>query len=206
MEAKLGNLLSPVLDKFRQPNQAASSLPLKLTPSEIDKRDIPAAYRKWQLTDFSQSTQDAIAPFLAGAEPFVYLQGSTGAGKSCLAGAILMAWRMAKNDWRGGYPQFVTANTFRDATARLDTVEQKMKFWKDTPIVVLDEIGGLRSTPFVIEHLLRLVGHRYENAKATIATSNLSISEIATSTDARIGSRFQSGIVLDLGKRDRRIS
>lgn len=167
---------------------------------------MPSDYRRWAIEDYAQGVQDAISPFVAGQQDTLYLHGTVGSGKSCLAAAALAFWRACYPAiaYHGGYPQFVTPDFFRASIMNFDTAETKMDTWKRASILVLDDLGSLRGTPHVVENLMRLIGVRYENNRPMIATSNLALPQLAEALDARIASRFQRGIVLDLGNIDRR--
>lgn len=71
-------------------------------------------------------------------------------------------------------------------------------------LLILDDIGVERGTPWTQERLYDLVNTRYNEQKCTIFTSNLSLEEITDRLGIRIGSRLKSATKVELVGGDRR--
>ena len=106
--------------------------------------------------------------------------------------------------YEGGWGEFLTPERLRSATLDLERGFIRFAAWQAAAVLVLDDLAALRGTPHVVEHLIRLIGTRYDERRATIVTSNLSLDALGQHLDPRIASRFQAGLVLDLGQVDRR--
>jgi len=170
----------------------------------ISGPDIPEHYRRWMVDDFSAEIYTALHPFFGLRATSVYLHGIVGSRKTSLAAAILRQWRAMGLPSGGGYGygEFVASGTFARQARDFETGPQAMASWRQTGIIVLDDVAGARSTPHLVEQLAHLICHRYDRNLPVVATSNLNLGELADALDARIASRFQDGIVLDLGDKD----
>ena len=62
-------------------------------------------------------------------------------------------------------------------------------------VLVLDDMGAERSTPFAEDKLFQIVGYRYEERLPTIITTSHRIEDIAA-TRPRIASRLQDPLVV----------
>ena len=71
-------------------------------------------------------------------------------------------------------------------------------------LLILDDIGVERGTPWTQERLYDLINTRYNECKCTIFTSNLSPTEIEDKLGIRIASRIRSSKVIELKGADRR--
>lgn len=123
------------------------------------------------------------------------LAGSTGTGKTHLALAV------AKVGTRQGDTVYFTTAAdliaeLRAATGAMrssDPLEPAMT----AGILVLDDYGAERNTPFADEQLTRLLGHRYDRRLPTIITTNLTPDEM-TATRPRMASRLRDQAVTTL--------
>jgi len=171
---------------------------------EVYDLDIPVRYRRWGIASFSLIAQAKVADFLADRQS-LYLYGKVGTKKSSLAAAVLGLWRTTGlPSSRGGWGEFVPSYLLADAMRNFGSGPAMLRHWKEAPILVLDDLGSARDTAHVTEQTVFLVQWRYDHDLPTIATSNLSLEELARQTDARLASRLQEGIVLDLGDTDYR--
>lgn len=142
----------------------------------------------------------------------LYITGSKGTGKT------MLAYLIAREKLQAGIPtMFVFVpellSKFRDAI-RNEHKEDPAKIARDADLLILDDIGAERATPWVAEQLMDLVNYRYSNRKQTIFTSNYSLDElaehIAGSGDRVTGERISSRIMamtvtIPLNGRDRRM-
>lgn len=162
-------------------------------------------YRFRTLEDFSETAGQYAQQFLEGAAWSLYLHGVLGTKKTSLAAAILRAWRdkqLPMSDRpanRGGIflPIYAATKELRSTTGGYNVT-----LWERTPLLVIDDIDSARNTPHVSEQLLHLIERRYDNELKTIITSALTPTQLAEHFDARIASRLQEGLILDLGETD----
>lgn len=124
------------------------------------------------------------------------LHGPAGEGKTGLA--VVAAREVAE---AGLSVRFFVGREWLDAVRRAslgqedDGVEAAARSCR---LLVLDDLGSERGTPFALERLLSLVDHRYRHELPTIVTSNFAPSGLVGElgrTDATIGERIVSRLV-----------
>jgi len=165
--------------------------------------DVPERYRAWTLDNYAPALIDAFAPFLSGQAWSLYLRGAVGTRKTSIAAALLAYWRKTHLGSRGTrYGEFVDPEKLRRALLDFDAGPERLKHWRDAPMLVLDDLGALRNTPHAQEHQMLLVCARYDHQRPTICTSNLNLDALAAQIDARVASRLQEGVCIDLGTHD----
>jgi DNA replication protein DnaC len=197
--------LADLLPKALSPRPTPKALP-QVSASKRDHqnmRDVPEHYRHWKLTDYSPSLREAVGPFLCRERASLYLHGFVGTRKTSIAAAVLRECRAMdwdSRDW--GYGQFVMADKFRAAILDFDSGPGRLYHWRTASVLALDDVGTLRNTPHAVEQQSQLLCYRYDHGLPTVLTSNLTLDQLAEYLDARIASRMQEGVVLDLGTRD----
>lgn len=208
MTEKIGITVGKVLESARQPAQ--QNIPME-PESKFDAgtmlRDVPDHYRKWRLSDYAPSLRAALEPFMLGRVPSVYLHGVFGSKKTSVAAALLAEIRMrgllGSSDVI--YGEFVSAEKLKRAMVDFENGPARMEHWKTCGVLVVDDLAAIRNTPHAEEQQLHLVCARYDRDLPIIATSNLTLAEMADHLDGRIASRLAEGVVLNLGDEDRRV-
>lgn len=69
-------------------------------------------------------------------------------------------------------------------------VDDLVKRVLTVPLLIIDDIGAEKSTPWVRERLLSVIDERYSNELSTIYTSNCSIAQISETLQDRIADRL----------------
>ena len=124
------------------------------------------------------------------------LHGPYGVGKTHLAVAAA-----AERENRGDEVFFATVADLLDylrATFAPDSPvshDDLLDRIRTADVLVLDDMGAERSTPFAEDKLFQIVGYRYEERLPTIITTSHQIEDIATSRP-RIASRLQDPLVV----------
>ena len=124
------------------------------------------------------------------------LYGPYGVGKTHLAVAAA-----AERENRGDDVFFATVADLLDylrATFAPDspvTHDDLLDRIRNADVLVLDDMGAERSTPFAEDKLFQIVGYRYEERLPTIITTSHHIESIAA-TRPRIASRLQDPLVV----------
>ena len=163
-------------------------------------------YQHWILTDYPKDLTRPLEPFWAGKEWAVTIIGVLGCGKTCLAAAILKhALAIGKAGNGGCYTKFVEMNLLADAVRDWEYGPGRLKEWTTNSFLVLDDIGAARSTPAVVETLVRIITYRYSRELPTVVTSNLSLADMAEAVDGRIPSRLAEGVVIQPNPVDLRL-
>ena len=141
---------------------------------------IPRAYEgdtfaDYTVTDGNRKAVEAARWMLAGGSG-VFLYGTKGTGKTKLAAII------ANERARAGSPVLFASvpdlmadirRSFKDGTT-----SEAVQAVKNTPFLVLDDLGAEKMTEWVGEQLFCIVNHRYNERLATVVTSNYSPTQV----------------------------
>lgn len=170
--------------------------------SELRMQTIPSALRGAVL-DPASTPEHVIAQhwldqYRAGSPRPLVILGTVGTGKSYVAAAL--AVELASRDY---VPVLFTTEAAFSAAIRPSTgggssSELDMQLYMLAPVLVLDDFGADRPTPWSLSVLLRLMHHRSHNALPTIITSNLTPAEIRAycGDDERLVQRIAGGAEL----------
>lgn len=143
--------------------------------NQSDVQSLTAAYRI--------SQKFALHP-----EGWILFEGSFGTGKTHLAAAIGNA-RLAAGD----SVMFMTTpdlldhlrNSYSDRTdSSYDEVFERIK---ETPLLILDDLGSENPSGWAMEKLFQLLNHRYTRERPTIITTNAELDRL----DGRLSSRLR---------------
>lgn len=134
------------------------------------------------------------------------LIGPYGCGKTHLAAAILH--RCAEDGTPG---MFVVApdllaqirSSYRTGDGRADEIVDAAK---NTPLLVLDDLGAEKASPWVQEQLYMLINHRYEHMLPTVITTNNDGQELEQELGRRTLSRLaEMTVPIKISARDYRM-
>lgn len=114
------------------------------------------------------------------------LWGNTGSGKSftshCIANALID---------QGVSVGYVTAADLVSNIMDKDISRQEYKNTLcRTPLLIVDDIGAQRQTPFALEQLCSVIDARLENGKPMIATTNYALTEMQDTRDPALSRLF----------------
>ena len=141
---------------------------------------IPRAYERdtfadYTVTDGNRKAVEAARWMLAGGRG-VFLYGTKGTGKSKLAAII------ANERARAGSPVLFASmpDLMADIRASFASggTSERVQAVKETPFLVLDDLGAEKMTEWVGEQLFCIVNHRYNEQLPTVVTSNYSPTQI----------------------------
>ena len=154
-----------------------------------------------RLTDYQQRSLHAAKSYVQrwanNPHGWLRLHGSYGVGKTHLAVAAA-----GEREDRGDDVFFATVADLLDylrATFAPDSEvnhDDLLDRIRTADVLVLDDMGAERSTPFAEDKLFQIVGYRYEERLPTIITTSQQIETIA-SARPRIASRLQDSIVVE---------
>ena len=116
-------------------------------------------------------------------EGWLVLLGVTGCGKTHLAAAIA-GQRLAAGD----RVAFVNVPDFLDALrpGREEDAVELLRRVREVPVLILDDLGAQKSTPWAEEKLYQLLNHRHLARLHTVVTTNQGLGEM----EPRIASRL----------------
>lgn len=121
----------------------------------------------------------------------IFLHGKRGTGKTKLAAII------ANEKAKAGCPVLFSSvpDLMADIRSAFDTgmTSKAVRAVKETPCLVLDDLGSEKMSEWVGEQLFCIVNHRYNQSLQTIVTSNYSPKEILL----HMATRDRRGYVID---------
>lgn len=136
---------------------------------------------------------DAATQFAANPRGWLYLHGGYGCGKTHLLSAI--AWTLIDRGIGAFY--VVVPDLIAKLKATFDGGDEafadRFERIKTADVVLLDDLGAERATPWVQEQMFELVNSRYLSELPLVVASNLSPEQIG----GRVGSRLDDRFLVD---------
>ncbi len=125
---------------------------------------------------------------------WLVLLGGYGAGKTHLAAAITnYAIEMGRPAMFVVVPDLLDHLRAAFGPTSESGVDERLETIRETPLLVLDDLGAHHSTPWAQEKLFQILNHRYNGRLPTVITTNQRLEEL----DPRISSRLSD---LDLSQ------
>lgn len=118
--------------------------------------------------------------------PWLVLFGPKGTGKTGLAVGVCEALARRNPQWTVIFDTVPAIMGRIKATFEPEpefTTSQVVDALKNADVLVLDDLGTQRSTPFVEETLFELLNYRYVERLRTIITTNLGLDKLAKQSD-----------------------
>jgi DNA replication protein DnaC len=120
-------------------------------------------------------------------EPWLFMHGRYGCGKTHLASAIANV--SVEN---GTLTLFITVPDLLDSLRfsygnAETTFEERFEQIRTSPLLILDDFGTQNATPWAQEKLFQIINYRYINKLPMVVTTNLSLDDI----EGRIRSRLE---------------
>ncbi len=147
------------------------------------------------LTKAMQGHKDACLTYSRNPHGNLLLLGSVGSGKTHLAAAIANErLAMGKPAVFVVVPEllnYLRQSFQKDADSTYDVRSAELM---ECGLLILDDLGAEKATPWVAEQLYLLFNHRYNAALPTVVTSNCSPARLEAALDERVISRLLSGV------------
>lgn len=196
---------------------------------QVEMSGIPRRHRKFTVDTLGDDTirlsalkryNENILERVAAGQG-LYLFGNTGSGKTTAITALAMSYIVtaSKEAIRTGkrskqFVQFLNVPVLlAGLKAGFDDPEvatmwqQRLNVARTVPMLLIDDIGSEKPGEWVRERLTELIGHRYDNERCTLFTSNLTLPELKEHIDpiGRITSRIKGmAVPIDYRGKDRR--
>ena len=158
----------------------------RMTFDNFSPAGAPSATAKQQ--DNLRKARETMAHWAEEPAGWIYLTGPPGTGKTHLAVAAASA-----SPWRNRSVAFSTVpellDTLRKAAMQPKDDADPLEEVKNADLLILDDLGVERTTPFAEEQLYLILNHRYEWSLPTIITTNLDYHAVAQ-TRSRLASRI----------------
>lgn len=166
---------------------AASGIPPTYSRCTLDafRTTDPDPAARDQLLKARRQSQGYVESFLRPEGGFcdhglIYI-GRTGAGKTHLAAAVLSEL-IRRYKLRGRFVEFTPLIHQIQSTFDPGSLESKHKILDpviEAPVLVLDELGAQKPTPFVQDILYLIINTRYTRRLPTLFTTNYGLAEVA---------------------------
>jgi DNA replication protein DnaC len=144
--------------------------------------------RVWQQDELKRVCQ-RVEDFARSPQGWLIITGEYGCGKTHLAAAIANAQIEA-----GNKVLFVTApdlldhlrNAFRPTDGDEEGYDTRFDEVRNTPLLILDDLGIESPTPWAVEKLYQVLNHRYNARLPTVITTNHSLDDLEQRLRSRL--------------------
>lgn len=150
----------------------------------FEQANIPKRYQNCSFSNFEEDHHPSLRHALKIARQFVknypvqdvglLFQGPCGVGKTHLAVAIIneLIWNKSVPSYFYDFRELIRniQNSYSSDSPMTESALLAPVFEKN--VMILDELGARRTTPWVEETVFYIINHRYNNKKVTIFTSN----------------------------------
>jgi DNA replication protein DnaC len=127
-----------------------------------------------------------------GTHKCLVLMGKVDKGKSHLAIAVCRAWLKLEMPARYIFVPFLL-DELRSAQNHEgdESYYRMMNLYQSVPLLVLDDIGAEKPTPWTQEKLTTIIHMRWEKGLHTMVTTNKALDQIPGDDEGRLGSRLR---------------
>jgi DNA replication protein DnaC len=143
--------------------------------------------RVWQQDELKRVHQ-RVRDFAYSPQGWLIITGGYGCGKTHLAAAIANAQIEA-----GNKVLFVTAPDLLDhlrsafgPTGNDESYDERFEEARNTPLLILDDLGIESPTPWAVEKLYQVLNHRYNARLPTVITTNLDLDDLEQRLRSRL--------------------
>lgn len=143
------------------------------------KSGVPYIFRNARASDFNITSQNEAAVDAAESAIFddesFYFCGKCGVGKTLLASIIVNERaRIDKESLFLNAPDmFASLRDFNSKKEDFESPEEKLYKICKVKCLIIDDLGAEKNSDWTCEQLFRILNERYNNARQTIITSNL---------------------------------
>lgn len=127
-----------------------------------------------------EKTKNLLQQFIVNSKGFMYIWGDSGLGKTRLLKTMIA--ESLHNNTPASYVRMTDMMENLRSVYALENpgseLSKRNRFWSEIPVLCIDELDRLKTTPFVEEKKFSILDNRYESAM-----SGESITVIASNTD-----------------------
>ena len=163
-------------------------------PEFKKERDMTLANFDWKRVNLPLEQRENLreafrlaSEFAKSPEGWVVFQGENGCGKTHLAAAIVnYQYENRKPALFVVVPDFLDHLRYTFSPESKTSYDRLFESVKNTPLLVLDDLGKQTTSPWAQEKLYQVINYRYNACLPTVVTTNCSTDEL----DTPIASRF----------------
>ena len=158
----------------------------------------------WEMFGRAKAAAAARQWARSGGKPFLLLHGPVGTGKTTL-GTVAFLERLKTTGEAGLWREFVALFLELQAAFQTGEYERLLRGVTEVPLLLLDDLGMGKATPWRQEVLFVIVNTRYNNGLSTVFTTNLTPDALAEAWGEPVMSRIaEAADVIHMRGRDRR--
>jgi len=148
---------------------------------------------------FMEKAVALVREWAADPQGWLVLQGEVGCGKSHLAFAVAN-YRIQQNQpvYVAAVPDMLDVLRAAYNAVREDEFERRFTVLKETPLLILDDLGSEKGSEWAVERLFILLNYRYQKRLPLLVTTNDSLGPDSR-LDRRILSRLGDGAMAKNG-------
>ncbi len=122
------------------------------------------------------------------------LTGGVGSGKTHLAvGMGILAMGLGRSAYAVVFADLLLEVKSTWQPNSRGSESRLLEYLGDVDLLILDDLGVERDTPWAVERLTHLVNLRYVQQRATLVTTNLTLAQLESRLDPRVLSRLLDG-------------
>ena len=179
-----------------KPEQAEQTILKLVEPLYLDAK----------IEDLDKAVRDRLLELITGQD--VFMHGPVGVGKTFAMAALIRQYTYEGYECkRINFDDFCVKVRSTMSPVATKTEWDMIEPLKLTDKLFIDDLG-LRSQPetqFSYQTFYSILNKRQERMLPTFISSNKSIEQLGQSFDARIGSRLQTALVIEMNGEDRRV-
>ena len=158
--------------------------------ANLPRRNVACTFENFKVPSGSAEALQTVKDFADGHPPHILmLWGESGAGKTHLMEAAASQLLYEGFAIRYEYSPDLL-NRIKATFNNQESTEDVLHYYRDVPILFLDDVGTERSTDWTAEALTSLVDERYRNQRRLMVNSNCSYAQLCDRGYTRLASRL----------------
>lgn len=175
------------------------------TAERLIQNIVEPLYSAARLSDLDVSLKEKLLNLKYSQDVFMY--GKIGTGKTYAMAALIRCYIYEGYECRRlNFDDFCVSVRATYSPKSKKTEEEMIEPLKNIDKLFIDDLGlrGKEESDFVYSTFYSILNKRQERRLSTFITSNKSIEQLAKTFDARVASRLQTALIIELSGDDRR--